>query len=310
MLKDNKLLLLLNLESGKTGTDENVGKIIKAAANLSDHLNIYVSKAPGDITRYVMSESRHFDRIICCGGDGSINEAIKGMIEIPFSEQKPLAIVPTGTTCDYARTLGIPLQINKAISGLHDCHTFAIDIGMFNRSPFCYVASFGAFSGVAFQTPRRSKERLGHIAYLLQGLKELPSLTSYKLELEIDGISYSGQFIFGAITNSSSIGGIIKLDENDVQLDDGDFECILIHDPSIAFMRTAAMAKMLVPGLNVEGVLLLRGKNFHLKFAEEVSWTLDGEDGGKTREVHLQNLCQKVKLWLPSLKHLPKLGDN
>ncbi|NLP26066.1 MAG: YegS/Rv2252/BmrU family lipid kinase [Clostridiales bacterium] len=245
--------------------------------------------------RKVCSEGS-YDLIVCSGGDGTLNEVIHGIM---ISDNKlPLGYIPTGTTNDFAKTLGIPKKVINAAEWIVDGEPFSCDIGSFNERYFTYIAAFGAFTDVSYETPQQFKNIIGHSAYILEGLKRMGSLKSYKMRIEYDGNIIEDEFVFGMITNSSSIGGFLSQD--DVLLDDGVYEVTIIKKPSSVVELNLIVASL----LNIkeskinDRVLFFRTSKISFYSETEIAWTIDGEYAGSEMEVSIENKNKAVDFYV------------
>lgn len=299
-----RILILINPHSGRAKKDLHLGQLLRAFEKETQPFSLAFSQQPGDLERITRECGKEVDILFVAGGDGSVNEVLNGLMQLPAEQRPTLGILPTGSTCDYARTIGIPKNIQAAVSQLLQGTTLPVDVGQFQNRFFTYVASFGAFSDISYETPARLKHKLGHLAYLLKGLQGLPNLDSHAVTIEMDGQIIEGNFLFGAVTNTRSIGGLIRFQAQDVSLRDGAFELLLLRDPRTPLLRPAALIGMLNPAPDPDRsgpgeLLFLRGKQFRFCSPEPLSWTLDGEFGGSLQETSIQNYSQQVSILIP-----------
>lgn len=233
-----------------------------------------------------------YDLIVCSGGDGTLDEAVSGMM---LSGHKiPLGYIPAGSTNDFASSLKIPKDMVKAAEIAVSGRPFYCDIGMFNEKPFVYVAAFGIFTAVSYKTSQNWKNILGHAAYFLEGVKSLPEITSYHMRVSCSEAVIEDEFIFGMITNSNSVGGFKNMTGKNVRLNDGKFEVTLIRMPKNVGELSAILTSLTNLIDNTE--LIYSFKSDHVEFTSEenVSWTLDGEFGGSVREATVCNIQQAL----------------
>lgn len=296
-----RALLIINYKSGKGGNTFALGAVIKSLAELPYIVTLMPPQSAADLRTALPLMLPDFDLIIALGGDGTVNIVINALMSLPPEFRVPLAIIPAGTTCDYARTLKISLNPTKAVQQLATAKPLAIDVGQLGERYFTYVASFGAFSDISYTTPTELKKKLGHLAYIIEGIKGLSNLTSYDFSVTVDGVEINGRFLFMALSNSRSIGGLLKLSDRQVNIADGEFELLLIRDPSWQFMRTATMAKILVniPNGN-DDAIFLHGSSFHFRSEQKIPWTIDGEYGGQFTDVAVKIHHQAVKIMIPT----------
>ena len=233
-------------------------------------------------------------------------EVVSGMQAGRFT--RPVGYIPSGSTNDYASTLGIPKQMISAAHAIMNGSIFSCDIGRMNDSYFVYVAAFGAFASVSYDTPQDMKNMLGHLAYLVRGAQSLPSLKSYHMHFESRECSGTDDFIFGMITNSNSVGGFEGITGRDVTLNDGVFEVTLIRMPQILAVELPALLTALLNGTENKNLVTFKTSRLELWFEEAVSWTRDGEYGGDHRYLVIENLPEALPIILPDRdreRHLP-----
>ena len=229
-----RLLFVYNPTSGKGAITGNVTTIVDAFTKAGWLVTIYPTQGTGDATRVTRELAPQFDRVVCCGGDGTLSETAAGLLALP---QPPLlGYIPSGSTNDCAATLRIPQGYKPAAElAAGDTPPLKWDIGTLNDRPFVYVAAFGAFTEVAYDTPQELKNTFGHLAYVMAGIASLPSITPYHLKLEYDGQTIEDDFFYGMVCNTYSVGGIKNLPTDRVDLDDGLFEVILVRKPMNIF---------------------------------------------------------------------------
>ena len=239
------------------------------------------------------------DVIIICGGDGTLSETVTGMMSLPPEKRIPIGFIPAGSTNDVARTIGIPMgNIKKAARFIVSGDNFHHDVGSFGGDRyFTYVASFGAFTRVSYSAPQSIKNELGHLAYLLEGVKDISSLRPYPATVITEDEVFTGRFLFGAITNATSVGGLMRLKEDTVILDDGKFELLLIPTPTNPLELQALIRSLLLQDYS-SGVIFRHVSKVTVKSPEAFPWTLDGEYGSGAEEVEICNLRQKLHMLL------------
>ena len=285
-----KLLLLVNPHAGKGGFRAGMGDILLAFHKAGFSTTVAFTDKRGDAPRIAAEAAGEYDRIVCVGGDGTLGETVSGLMQV---EHRPaLGYIPMGTTNDCAVTLGLSHDPEKAAYTAANGVVLPMDVGWLNgRSFFTYVAAFGAFTEVSYETPQEQKIVLGRMAYILDGMRRLPNLTHRWTKVEYDNGVLEDDFIFGAVTNSRSVAGVIHLNEDSgVSLSDGLFEVLLIRTPESMLQLGAIVTDILAKNFDSDYVMLLRSKNVRFTFRDPVSWTADGEDGGK----HIQVLCENI----------------
>ena len=260
---------------------------------------LYMTRAKGDATEIARKNADRADIVVCVGGDGTLNEVITGLMLSGI--KKPVGYIPAGSTNDFAATLNLPKNIMKAAEAAISGKTKMIDVGKFGDRYFSYVASFGAFTKVSYSTPQSTKNLLGHLAYVLEGIKDIPNIKPVHAVIEIDGNTIEDDYIFGAVSNSTSVGGIFKLSSEDVSLNDGYFEMMLVKSP-----KNPAELNRIIFSLtngkyaNCDMITFLSAKQVTVKTQEPLAWTLDGEYGNEHTEITLENIYNGLELCCPS----------
>ena len=236
------------------------------------------------------------DGIVAIGGDGTFNEMVSGLMQLP--ECPEVGYLPNGSTNDFAASLHIPATPLKAAESIVNGHPFYLDVGRHNDRYFAYVASFGAFTRSSYSVPQATKNALGHFAYILEGMKDLDSLRPYRCRVETGEETFEGEFIFGAVCNSTSLGGIMKLDPSRVQMDDGAFELLLLRMPKTAFDLQSLIAAISRMDYNGPGVIFRHVQQVTVTTDEDLPWSLDGEYAPSAPRVELRNLPGAIPLML------------
>ena len=295
-MEGKKLLLIVNPRAGRNKPH---GPLFDALAVLSAAgylVRIHQTTAPGDAAETAAREGGQYDLVVAAGGDGTLNEVISGLMRL--DAPPPLGYLPQGTTNDFASCLKISHDPVEAARAIVLDRVRELDVGTWNRRSFVYVASFGAFTRSSYAASQAAKNALGHFAYILEGMKDLNTLRPYHIRLTADGEELEGDYLFGAVCNSTSIGGLMKLDPERVVLDDGKFEMLLVRSP-----RTAADLQSLVlavlnqqydsPGLVFRHVSALR-----LETEETLPWSLDGEFAPSEPVVEIRNRQRALRMLL------------
>lgn len=289
-----KLLFIFNPHAGKAQIKNRLMQIIDIMVKGGYEVTAYPTQAPRDAQDTVKKRAGDYDRIVVSGGDGTLDEAVTGMVL--SGEKVPLGYIPAGSTNDFANSLKIPKDMVKAATIAVSGRPFACDVGIFNEEPFVYVAAFGMFTAVSYQTSQEWKNILGHAAYLLEGMKSLTDIASYRMRVEYEDEIIEEDFIYGMITNSNSVGGFKNMTGKNVLLDDGKFEVTLIRMPKNILELNAILASL--TNLIDDTDLIYSFKSSKIRFSseEEVAWTLDGEFGGSHREVSIENMQRALEI--------------
>ena len=224
-----RLLFILNPFSGKAQIKNQLMEIVDIMVKAGYEVTVYPTQAQGDAIHKVEEEAEAYDLLVCSGGDGTLDEVVTGMMHRGLT--MPLGYIPAGSTNDFATSLGIPKDMVKAANAAVTGKEFPCDIGSFNGDYFVYVAAFGLFTDVSYKTSQEWKNVLGHAAYILEGVRSLHDIPSFRMQVEYDNTRLQDEFIYGMISNSTSVGGFKGMTGKDVLLDDGVFEVLLIRMP-------------------------------------------------------------------------------
>ena len=290
-----KLLFLYNTHAGKGLLKSRLAAVQDALAADWD-VTIHPTRGAGDATAVAAARAGEFDRIVCSGGDGTLHEVVAGLMG---RENRPeVGYIPAGTTNDFAKNLSLPRGMEAMARVAAAGVPRPVDIGSFNDRYFIYVAAFGAFTEVAYDTPQELKNTFGHLAYVMAGIASLPSITPYHLKLEYDGQTIEDDFFYGMVCNTYSVGGIKNLPTDRVDLDDGLFEVILVRKPMNIFDIGAGLQALLRPGAVEESGALLSFHAARLRFLSEkpIPWTIDGEYGGSHEINEVRNRRQALSI--------------
>lgn len=276
----NQLLFIYNPTSGTGKIKGELSTVLDTFTKSGWLTTVYPTQRKGDAARAAREMGGHFDRVVCAGGDGTLSEVSGGLMGL--DSPPPLGYIPFGSTNDCAATLRLPKGTKRAtLAAAGAGKLTAVDMGLFNGHPFVYVAAFGAFTNVAYDTPQDLKKTFGHLAYIFGGIASLPSITPYHLKVEYDGQTLEDDFFFGMVSNSMSIGGMKTPKSDQVVLDDGLFEVTLFKKP----LSLADLANGLQALINLappEDGALIQFQASHLIFTSDhpLPWTIDGEFGG------------------------------
>ncbi len=296
---DAELKSLLLIFNPKAGRSKPRGPLFDAVAMLSEGgylVRIHRTTAAGDAAETAAREGGKYDLVVASGGDGTLNEVISGLSRL---DHPPLlGYLPQGTTNDFAASLRIPPDPEQAAAAILRHQVQVLDIGQWNQRSFAYVASFGAFTKSSYSAPQAAKNALGHFAYILEGMKDLNSLRPYRVQLTADGENLDGEYLFGAVCNSTSIGGLMKLDPGRVVLDDGKFELLLIPNPKNALDLQNLVLNLLNQNYDGQGLVFRHVSQLHLETAENLPWSLDGEYAPSMPAVDISNRQGALRLLL------------
>lgn len=290
-----KLLLIVNPHSGKGMIRNNLLDIVDIMVKAGFEITIYTTQKRKDAIRKVVEDGAGYDRIVCSGGDGTLDEVITGMMEIGLDV--PIGYIPAGSTNDFANSLGLPKDMVKSAQAAVGNDLFSCDIGSFNEDTFVYVAAFGMFTEVSYKTSQQLKNIFGHLAYIMEGVKQLHDFSSYNMQVEHDGEVFQDEFIYGMVTNSLSVGGFKGMTGSDVKLDDGVFEVTLIRKPRNPIELNEILACLTNMIDDSDLIYSFKTEEVRITSRGKVAWTLDGEFGGEHEEVTIRNLMRKVGIF-------------
>ena len=287
------LLFIVNPRAGRTRSS---APLFEAAAHFCEAgylVSVRQTQRQGHAAELAEEEGGNFDRVVCCGGDGTLNETVSGLMRL--AAPPPLGYIPGGSTNDFAASLGLPGDALEAARRITASEGRLLDVGSFNGRPFVYIASFGAFTRASYSAPQSVKNDLGHLAYLLEGVKDLSTLRPYRATVTAGEEAFDGGFRFGAVTNSMSVGGLMKLQPDKVVLDDGLFELLLVPNPTNAAELQALIRSLVLQDFEGGGVVFRHASDITVETPEGFPWTLDGEYGSGTEQVEIKNLHQRLK---------------
>lgn len=295
-----KIMLIINPCAGRKTGKKNADRIISLLKEQGAECVLYMTEGRGDATRFVIDDGGKYDIISCMGGDGTLNEVINGMLKAHLSV--PLGYIPAGSTNDFARSMHLSKKPEKAAETIAACHTVEIDAGLFNDRYFGYVASFGIFTQTSYNTPQRVKNVLGgRLSYFISALLELGRIKSYQMRVETNGKCYEGDFIFGAVTNSTSLGGVLKYDPKVVNVSDGLLEMLLIHKPQNP-VQLFSVLKSLITGnfADTPYIEFDRSDRFTIYPKSKSDWSLDGEFAYTSGSSEIRCLKKKIRFICPA----------
>lgn len=285
-----KVLLIINPCAGKNSKRIGALDIMNKLSSADFDFEVRTTRCQGDATTIVKEIGADYDMIICCGGDGTLNETINGLLRL--DKRIPVGYVPSGSTNDLATSLGIPIDVGKASDLILSGKKNGYDVGSFNGRYFNYVASFGAGVEMAYNTPQALKNLFGHTAYVINGfvIKLIPMLANFKpkhMIIEYDGGVIEDDFYFGALSNSTSVAGLFKYDNQNIKLNDGCFELLLVRGLKRNIEVFSMLKKVIHQDYDGERIMLIKTKHVKITGDKEIPWTLDGEFGGNHKDAEL-----------------------
>ncbi len=291
-----KALFILNPHSGKGQIRNHLLEIVDILVKDGYEVTVYPTQEQGDASRAMRERKKSYELIVCSGGDGTLDEIVTGMMQSGF--KTTIGYIPAGSTNDFANSLRIPSTMKKAAETVVNGTVFSCDVGRFNDDVFVYIAAFGLFTEVSYGTRQEMKNMLGHMAYLLEGVKHLQNIKSY--HLKVTSVSENGEttviednFVYGMVTNSYSVGGFKSIAGNvfkgKIALDDGLFEVTLIRTPKNPMELNSILAALAIQNIDTQYMYSFKSGRLVIESEEEIAWTLDGEFGGTHTQVTLTN---------------------
>lgn len=293
---DKRLLIILNPHSGKGKIKTKILDIIDIFIKDGWNPYVYITQGANDAFEFVKEKGFEFDRVVASGGDGTFNEVICGIMSIPTENRPEIGYIPSGTVNDFASNMKMSKNMLKAAENIVKGSPFKCDIGQFNEKNFVYVAAFGAFTNVSYETSQQSKNILGQLAYFLEGIKQLYALPSHKIKIECNGESFEEEVLLGMVSNSNHIAGIKTEKALKAELNDGLFEVLLVKSPkTLAEMRDLSW-HLIMQDFNTDAIKVFRTENIRISSDEQIQWTLDGEFGGAVENADISVKKEAVTL--------------
>lgn len=292
-----KLFLVMNPYAGTRKANRVLAELLTMFNRAGYETVVHMTAGPGDGAREVCLRGGEMDLIVAVGGDGTLNEVITGVLRC--GAQVPLGYIPCGSTNDFAASLRLPSDILEAARAILEGEPRLYDVGAFGDRNFSYVASFGAFTRAAYETPQNVKNALGHLAYILTGAKELFQLPRECVSFSTDAGDFFGEYMYGAVSNSTSVGGILTLDPKVVDMQDGRFEMMLVQPPKnpvelMGLVQALTTQKYDSPLLTFRSV-----RKLTVRCDPQMPWTLDGEKFEGAGEISIENLHHAIRLVMP-----------
>ena len=290
-----KLLLILNPCSGKKKASHALADVVNVFNRGGYDVTVYITAARGDATNVVAQRAPEFDLVVCAGGDGTFNETISGLLA--GGHDTPIGYLPAGSTNDFASSLHLSKNLVEAARDIVEGTPRRLDVGRFNDRYFSYVASFGAFTRASYATSQNVKNALGHLAYILSGIKELAYIRSRRLRFTLDdGRVLEDEYIFGAISNSTSVAGILTLSEDLVDMNDGVFELLLVRKPENLLELNDCVLALTTQDYHTPMLTFTSARSVEIEAPEDMDWTLDGEREPGRAHCRAENLHDAIRI--------------
>ncbi len=289
-----KMLFVINPNAGTRKAGKALPEILSVFNRAGYDVTIYVTDRQGDCTATVQRLAGETELVVCCGGDGTFNEAVTGLLR--SGTDVPLGYIPAGSTNDFARSLSLDTDFTKAAQRCISGTPCQYDVGRFGQRYFTYVASFGAFTRASYATPQNLKNIFGHAAYLLEGIQELSQIKPVRMQLAVDGHVFDEDFLFGAVCNSTSVAGLLTLDPNQVDMSDGKFEILLIRPPKDLLELSKCIQCLQTQQYDNPMITFCSASQVLINANPEISWSLDGEQATAEGKLDICNLHRAIRL--------------
>ena len=293
---DNKLLFVINSHSGKGKIKSKLLDIVDIFVKDGWQVTVHTTQDKKDAYNLVKCSGQDYKMVVASGGDGTLNEVIRGVMSLAEENRPDIGYIPAGTVNDFASNMNISKNMVKAAENIVKGKPFLCDVGRFNKKNFVYVAAFGAFTNVSYETPQQNKNALGQLAYFLEGIKQLHALPSYNMRIRCDCETLEDEFMLGMVANSNHIAGFKTTKAFQAELNDGLFEVVLVKKPKTLLELHDLGSRLLTQDLNSELVKLFRTSKVKFECEQPVSWTLDGEFGGAVTAADIRVAREAVKL--------------
>jgi diacylglycerol kinase (ATP) len=290
-----KVLVLINQNSGKKNSKESVLDALNVFSANNYQMEIYLSQKPMDVTRYIEENGERFDVVAVFGGDGTLNEATNGLMKL---KHKPvISYFPTGTMNDFGTNFGLTNDMKQCATVACVGNIESFDVGKMNSRYFNYVAGFGAFCNVSYETKQELKKQIGNLAYIIKAIHEIPNLHPYHVKMNLDGKIFEKDLMFGLIINGNRVAGFEMVEQADNTFKDGLFDIILVeHTPNPLELYNYPLG-VLHPELNMKYVERYQAKSIIIESQEKLAWTLDGEEGEETLVARVENISQALQIY-------------
>ena len=295
-----RMLFVYNPNAGKGVLKTKLSDVVDIFVKADYEVVVYPTQCYRDAYNKVARMCDDYDILVCAGGDGTLDEVVTGMMKRPPAKRIPIGYIPAGTTNDFASSLHISKDVLEAADAIVHGDPFACDIGRFNKDVFVYVAAFGLFTDVPYQTEQKLKNILGHSAYVLEGVKRLANIPSYRIKVKSGDLEIEEDFVVGMISNSKSVAGFRNISGKDVKFDDGEFEVTLIKCPKNILELQEILTSLLLGKTETKYVYSFKSSEIFMESEDEIPWTLDGEFGGQHSKVHIKNKKQALSIMIES----------
>ncbi|MDO4292777.1 MAG: YegS/Rv2252/BmrU family lipid kinase [Eubacteriales bacterium] len=296
-MEDKRLLFIYNPKAGKGQIKNWLLDILDIFVKAGYVVTARPTQYAGEAVELAANRTARYDLVVCSGGDGTLDEVVTGIMK--SVRRRPIGYIPAGSTNDFARSLHIPRSMKKAAEVAVGGHSFACDVGSFNDNSFIYIAAFGLFTDVSYETSQEVKNVLGHMAYVLEGMKKLAAVKAYHMRIYTQETVIEDDFLYGMVTNSVSVGGFKGITGKYVDLSDGLFEVTLIKKPRNLEELNQILGALTRRDIDAAQMYCFKTSYLKVEAEEEIAWTLDGEFGGRHTDVVIENQRQALRIMVP-----------
>jgi len=292
-----KALIILNPYAGTRQANKYFVEILQIFTEAGYETVVAVTQKSGDGTDIVIDRGKGYDLIVAIGGDGTFNEVMDGVLRANLDVN--IGYIPAGSTNDFGSSLGLTKDVVESAKSIVNGTIHTLDVGSFNGRHFSYVASFGAFTKTSYEAPQTLKNTLGHLAYVLEGIKDIPSIRPEQMMIQTEYEQFDGEYLFGAICNSTSVAGLLTLSEKIVDMSDGKFEVLLIKTPKNVLELNQIISALATQNFtNSPMIKFFSTDSLEITTSPYMSWTLDGEYQEGCANIKIQNLHGAIKVLL------------
>ena len=291
-----KILLIVNPKAGKANI-RYIPKVKKNLEKLNYDVQLIYTTYQKNATHIINNYKDDYNILIICGGDGTLNEAIQGIYNL--KKDIPIGYIPIGTTNDFCKSLNVSFDKENISTQIKKYKIKKVDLGIFNKKIFVYSVTFGIFSKTSYETSSKIKNKIGRLAYIFSGIKEIFNYKTYDLKVRTSEKNIKGEFIFGSISNSKYIGGFHIFRKKNIDLGDGIFEVLLVKKPKNFVKLLKLIVKILTGNLNDENIYYFETQEIYLESEDEIKWAIDGEYGGNSKKASIYNVKKFVNFLIP-----------
>lgn len=296
-MAEKKLLFIYNPKAGKGQIRNHLLDILDIFVKAGYEVTARPTQYAKEAVDIAANRTARYDLVVCSGGDGTLDEVVTGIMK--SVRRRPIGYIPAGSTNDFANSLHLPKNMRRAAEVAVNGKLFACDVGSFNESTFVYIAAFGLFTEVSYETKQNMKNVLGHMAYVLEGMKKLAAIKSYRMKITTQDTVIEDDFLYGMVTNSVSVGGFKGITGKFVDLSDGVFEVTLVKRPKNLDDLNRILGALTQLDIDAAQMYCFKTSYLKIEAEEEVAWTLDGEFGGRQKEVIIENQKQALHIMVP-----------